>query len=439
MIVRSWLSYCIVALLLIQCLSYVIVKTHDGNRELVFLIVSGWAKEVHHNDTIEYFGFKYDTLEHVSWNVISELKLGKSVPLLHRENASPDEAMRLELLKLTSLQVNLQYDLKYLGEFINPSVVKFKNRLLLCAGLAWGYTGLTYRKPNDMIEFIWANTSELPFYSKEPYLGIDPGVIGPLNVPIIGQDPRLIVINDEKVVLTYTNRMPSLVRMGMAEIEIDPVTNNATITTLWPLIHPPDEHNSHQKNWSPFIYNGTMLFIQRINPLHVVSLYNDTPYEMHSRTFSRVSHATIHWDYGEIRGGTNAVLIKGNSVHPDVYFALFHSSIMFKGNTMNTYFFGGYTFSTTPPFRLIAVSPYPMVDETMYVGEWCPIKPRHIDYVNFPMSLYEEAGVIHFSFGHQDHMAYIGKMNVESVLESLRPVTYHHDLNVTATHLRRRF
>ena len=60
---------------------------------------------------------------------------------------------------------------------------------------------------------------------------------------------------------------------------------------------------------------------------------------------------SFHWDFGEIRGGTAAHLVR-----PDLYLGFFHSKKTLPGSRLVSYFFGAYAFDTQPPFRLKAVS-----------------------------------------------------------------------------------
>ena len=101
------------------------------------------------------------------------------------------------------------------------------------------------------------------------------------------------------------------------------------------------EHNHNQKNWSPFPYNDSILMIQRVNPFHVVALGNlsDPNDELPSYTVSLAPKLPIKWQHGEMRGGTNALLIG------DFYLSLFHSDSHVNGNWLKTYWFGAYTFS----------------------------------------------------------------------------------------------
>jgi hypothetical protein len=81
--------------------------------------------------------------------------------------------------------------------------------------------------------------------------------------------------------------------------------------------------------------------IQRINPLHVVGLDNpaSSSDELGSYTFSLAPLVPLKWAHGDIRGGTNAILIG------DVYLSLFHSDSHINGNWLKTYWMGAYTFT----------------------------------------------------------------------------------------------
>lgn len=93
----------------------------------------------------------------------------------------------------------------------------------------------------------------------------------------------------------------------------------------------------------------------------------------------------------------------------------------------NTYVFGAYTFSSNPPFKLLSISPIPILNEQLYTGilimstsilviyinftyiykgKWNVIKNRKLDYIVFPMSIFFEddsdESIINLSFGHQD-------------------------------------
>ena len=95
----------------------------------------------------------------------------------------------------------------------------------------------------------------------------------------------------------------------------------------------------------------------------------------------------IDWEFGELRGGTPALLIQ-----PDLLLAFFHSKWTLPGSRLISYFFGAYTLSVGPgptskwpSFTLKSVSRVPLVHRVMYDGAWSHYK-NYVDYIVFPMS-----------------------------------------------------
>ena len=171
-------------------------------------------------------------------------------------------------------------------------------------------------------------------------------------------------------------------------------------------VEPPHYLEQHEKNWCPFIVPSNLTYIHAqakssaspsslylikfVKPLEVVQIlpqdntrceaYLTTMVAMSVRSsvmsvcvsVCRAEYEEIHlsvanrshgllagvlpvpsiqWDYGELRGGTAAHLVR-----PDLYLAFFHSKWTLPGSRLISYFFGAYAFDTRPPFRLKAVS-----------------------------------------------------------------------------------
>jgi hypothetical protein len=118
------------------------------------------------------------------------------------------------------------------------------------------------------------------------------------------------------------------------------------------------------------------------------------------------------WPYGELRGGTNAILI-GNK-----YLALFHSRGRVKGSFRYTYFMGAYTFSPHPPFTLLQISRYPIVHHKLYEGPtfstWRRKAPNN--YIVFPMNIYEDNDSLMVSIGTQDRRGWLCRLNYTAIL-----------------------
>lgn len=190
----------ITLLLLFDYLSaYTIVKSLNGTMEQTFLLVNGWAKEITDVDTVVSLKHDPKSLNVIPFDVIKSLKYGGKVPLIKMQNGSPDEIMRVELLKINTLQNKVLYDIKVIGEYINPAVVKFRGRLLLAAGLEWGFAGVNKKAATGHVEFAWINSTDYPFYSAAMYHGINMDVNSLQVFPFTGQDPRMVVLNENTV------------------------------------------------------------------------------------------------------------------------------------------------------------------------------------------------------------------------------------------------
>ena len=175
----------------------------------------------------------------------------------------------------------------------------------------------------------------------------------------------------------------------------------------------------------PFEYNGTLHFIQSIHPLHVVTL-DAFHSERHSASVRTVHRDAIHpnltlpWrgqEYGvHLRGSTPAILVRG------MYVAIFHTQINLKVfYNLNTYFMGAVSFCPHPPFRMHSISVYPIVDSKFYEGHWVP---KFHNYVVFPTGLVLEESGTHLllSMGHQDMSAWVIRLEVDGLLDSMEVV-----------------
>lgn len=243
-----------------------------------------------------------------------------------------------------------------------------------------------------------------------------------------------------------------------------------------------------QKNWVPFEVNNVLYFVYSICPFHVITVDVNAPITATSvimKTVSRtacnvdqptrrralkhensVAHSMSRsigssrndsnrhrdlsedlsdirpnhqnhryfWDWGELRGGTSAILI-----HNKFYLTFFHSkrdihtdygvqSIMFS------YFFGAYIFSATPPFHMLKISRAPIVHDEWYKRPTAANNSM-VDYVVYPLSFYlsnetartiedrkvteETVAMINLSVGRNDDEGWIVKLRLDVLLASL--------------------
>lgn len=130
------------------------------------------------------------------------------------------------------------------------------------------------------------------------------------------------------------------------------------------------------KNWGPMIYKGKLLFIESVNPLNIVEIVDPKPvkriYLGSDHMMQLVSPISTtdclggeFWTFGQYRGGTPAMLVRGQ------YLAFHHTRGRSKISTLssNVYVFGAYTFTATMPFKITSLSPRPITHEIFQIDE----------------------------------------------------------------------
>eukprot|EP01034_Spumella_vulgaris_P027311 gene27311-34007_t len=246
-------------------------------------------------------------------------------------------------------------------------------------------------------------------------------------------------------------------------------SNNATFGPSYELRIP--DGPTHQKNWVAFEHHSKLLFVETINPMHVVQLlpFSANNTTQHSeqgvseeslrgriQTLHRSDHVDLPWKaaYGaSLRGGTNAILIKhihltkdsdsmtSSSAHTTnitartrkltnstnagdehVYISLFHTKTRAQKpfNSLDTYFMGAMLLCNRPPFSIHAMTEYPLVPrEWLYQTAWVN---RNMDYVVYPTGiLLSSADSNHLlvSFGHQDRDGHIVVFDINKLIDSM--------------------
>jgi len=292
------------------------------------------------------------------------------------------------------------------------------------------------------------------------YLGIDNEEARELSEKVlVGQDPRLVTFDDQpdKLHVYFTNPFEAKhARMGMAELVVNKTTNSVQIAKYFNVLHPTLDWNLPQKNWSPFVYGNEVLLIQTINPFVVMkySLHDEAEIAAHAtKAFleSSSEEQPIYWPYGGLRGGSNAILLK----EKNIYVSFFHSHGHLPYNGQSTYFLGAYTFTTSTPFRLLSVSPMPIMPEQFYTGSWYQNTKAQTDYCLFASTLFLQKGKgkgegegeaggggtsggvddeggdeFLLSIGHNDLAGYMLRFNVEELLDTLVPLAVPVPVNV---------
>eukprot|EP01035_Chromulina_nebulosa_P020000 gene20000-25973_t len=214
-----------------------------------------------------------------------------------------------------------------------------------------------------------------------------------------------------------------------------------------------------EKNWSPFNYKQNQIFfIQSFQPFTVYRL--DQPNSRNSKNlvytynpprFEPLSYKAQSVDlvskvdcpaftsyFGKIRGGTPALLVRGE------YLAFYHTYEPGHGHLSTIlpdnhfyYFIGAYTFTTDPPFKVTSFSRFPISHETFIPGIYKVGKQQAL--ITFAVSyilINKDGGVIlegqdeddhHtttvvLTIGVRDSHTIVAKINLNELLDSLKPI-----------------
>jgi predicted GH43/DUF377 family glycosyl hydrolase len=317
----------------------------------------------------------------------------------------------------------------------NPSLIRWKGRYLMSFRAGKGYT---YQDeppgeilPCDPESLRSSRDTDAPAYSPNRFglvwLDHEFNLISKpqlLDVPNDNptyrqQDPRLVVVGGHAYIV-YSDVVPGTLieqtrRVVVAELFFEEgVFFVKDVECLNEFEGMSDQR--WEKNWVPFDFEENLLMGYSINP-HVI-LYP----LLRSGVCCTVAStsATIDWPWGELRGGTPALLVDGE------YLAFFHSSnAMFskqsRGKKAQHYFMGAYTFSAQPPFELTRISPSPIVGKNFYNGKAYQTWKPYLQVV-FPGGIVADKTSIYVAYGRQDHEIWIARLDKEELYKSMIPV-----------------
>jgi hypothetical protein len=177
-----------------------------------------------------------------------------------------------------------------------------------------------------------------------------------------------------------------------------------------------NDKKRREKNWVPFEYEQKLLLAYSLVPHKIFTPVFGTG---HCDTVVS-STSAIEWEWGELRGGTAALLDEGN------YLSFFHSSqkiatVHSHGKEIFHYFMGAYTFAPTMPFNITHISPEPIVGKRFYEGAtykpyWKPVQ------VVFPCGFIADDNYIWVTYGRQDHEMWVTTLDKRKLYASLVPV-----------------
>ena len=295
-------------------------------------------------------------------------------------------------------------------EAFNPSLIRWQGRLLMSFRIYHPQTRST-----NPFALVWLDENfdpistpqvfELPFYN--PVL------------PPKQQDPRLVTVG-ERLFIVYNNLLPDVIdrevrRVHVVEMHFDGEQFFASEPECLCQFQGNNQMR-YEKNWVPFEYEGDLLLAYTLTPHRILKPIPNTG---SCEEFS-ISDGKIEWNWGALRGGTQALL------DGDRYLSFFHSSkdastVQSKGKKISHYVIGAYTFDATPPFAINAISPEPIVSKDFYgppyYKTWKPMR------CIFPCGFVFDENFIWIAYGRQDHEVWIVKLDKKGLYNSLIPVT----------------
>lgn len=291
----------------------------------------------------------------------------------------------------------------------NPSIIEFTDGYLL-----------TFRFLPDRTHQPWVSQIGVVLLNKSFEPTSEPEILDTRfnfkSTPSQAEDARIFSFND-KLYLIYNDNVdlifPTLWErrdMYIAELIYD--NNQFYLGDPVKLTHETKYRNVlWQKNWSPFIWNGTLLLTYTINPHEVIS--PNLTYGSCQNCFE--TQKKINWNFGDLRGGTPAQLVNGE------YLAFFHSAIVTSSacsanREMWHYVMGAYTFAPEPPFELKKISPIPIDTPGFYTYS------NYDKRVIYPGGFVVSGSNLYLAYGKDDSEVWLATINLDALNESMIPV-----------------
>lgn len=275
------------------------------------------------------------------------------------------------------------------GHF-NPSMVLWRDRLILATRDSWGHSKVgLWELKNSHQDWTgaWAVTPLASLACDHP------------EAPRL-EDPRLFVDpRRDELCCTWNlpdNYPPKVVRIGYGVIKDDMSRIVSTRVYSSPC------GSVYEKNWEPFFHDSQLHWTYAAKPEHVI--LNSYGAEKH-----RTSNP-LPWTGGVVRGGCPPVLKDG------VFHSFYHGCL--KRTFGNVYTIGCYTFEAKPPFRILRQTPIPLAWPDMPAAGEDVVKR----WVLFPGGAVPHAGAWHLAVGIDDTFCRIIRLPFGDVEAALQDV-----------------
>ena len=217
-----------------------------------------------------------------------------------------------------------------------------------------------------------------------------------------GEDPRLIVYNDE-LLMFFTDGFNQYV--SSLEIKIE---NNelkyAGVKNISKLIIPYINFkwsDGRVKNLTPIVKDGKLLIVFLFEPLIIFELEkNGSKYQLITEPFIYHKDVCIKYPYGNLRGGVPFLKYYDN------YLTFFHS-VYIDRNETRVYYMGAIEYDSD--WKITRISRYPILSPSA----------TSVRKVVFPCGAIHRGDYILVSFGYDDHDSYIAKVPCKAIEENL--------------------
>lgn len=293
----------------------------------------------------------------------------------------------------------------------NPSIVRYRGKLLM------SFREIAYPTYFSWIGLVWLDENFCP-QGEVHHLNIVLDAYGSEDARLVTSGDKLYIIyNGNRRICSDLQKGSGGDRMYIGEL-IEENKNFYVASENCLNFFEGESGDKREKNWVPFDYENNLLLAYSLSPHRILKPLLGTE---SCETFD-VTKSSIKWPWGELRGGTPALLDN------DQYISFFHSSLPMKSvfscyASIPHYFLGAYTFTKEPPFFITHLSPKPIMSQSFY--EPNPYQPYwHPVIVVFPCGILIDKNYIWVTYGKHDHEIWMVKMDKEKLLKSLQPVSF---------------
>lgn len=296
----------------------------------------------------------------------------------------------------------------------NPSIIRWKGEMLMCFRVIPD----PKKSFESWLGLIWLDENFEPISLTQKLQLRNPDSLAPSRV----EDGRLIEVNGS-LFLVYSDNEDREISKGGFRVYVAKLQEKNGLFSVEHIERlssfQGNSPNKREKNWVPFTYNNKLLLAYSLSP-HLIF----TPV-FNTNTCKTVSYSPtlVPWDWGDLRGGTGALL------DGDQYIAFFHSCIRMSSihtpKECNHYFMGAYTFTRDKPFTITQISKQPIIGKDFYHGAeykpyWGTVR------VVFPCGFVADDDYFWVAYGRQDHEMWIAQIDKKKLYKSLIPVKYKH-------------